>query len=231
MQIRSRITLASLLFVAILIAFHSEPNVVAGPPAQKPLPTDEPTKRPYVFPTPIFIPTFVSATDLPSRVTATPVSPVATVVLTGAQNYVVEAGDNPSTIAKKVYGDAGKFRLIVDANNLTDTTRLRAGMTLIIPPLTSTPPTAPPAPAAPAPPTATIVPSEVAAAPEEIETPEPAPESDTAYLARAAQNALLAMSAVLLLGFLAISGTALLLYRRTKREEKIAFIKQRLKGK
>ncbi len=213
----------------ILLAFHSAVSIAAAPLSQNPTPTDEPTKRPYVFPTPIFIPSFVSATDLPSRVTATP---LATSVLAGVQTYLVEAGDNPSIIAKKVYGDAGKFRLIVEANNLTETTRLRVGMTLIIPPLTPIAATQPPLlPGAPAQSTPTVTRPDIAAISEETFTPTPEAESDTADLARAAENALYAMGVVLSLGFLAISGTAFLLYRRTKREEKIAFIKQRLKGK
>ncbi|MBI3913498.1 MAG: LysM peptidoglycan-binding domain-containing protein [Chloroflexi bacterium] len=92
-----------------------------------PRPTEEPTKSPYVFPTPIFIPTFPPDTLAP---TATRVTPPA-----GAQTYTIEAGDSPWTIAGKVYGDPTKFRLIMDANGITDQTRLRTGQVLIIPPL------------------------------------------------------------------------------------------------
>lgn len=124
------LAIASALILARFFLF-APVAVRAEPLAQTtatPRVTDEPTKSPYVFPTPIFIPTFPPDTAAP---TATRVTPPA-----GATTYVVEPGDNPSLIAKKVYGDAGKFRLIVEANNLTDATRLRAGQILIIPPLT-----------------------------------------------------------------------------------------------
>lgn len=167
-------SLCSIFLGAILLAIlHSTLSVSAAPPRQNPNPTDEPTKRPYIFPTPIFIPTFVSATDLPPRgATSTP-RPAASVA--------------------------------------------------------DTQPAASPSPRAPLTPTVTRPDSSIV--PEESPTPAPEPESDTADLAKAAENALLAMGAVLFIGFLAISGTAFLIYRRNQRDEKIALIKQRLKGK
>lgn len=218
---------AIIIAAAVFILLRSALIVGAAPLMQNPTPTDEPTKRPYVFPTPIFIPTFVSATDLPSRVTTTP---IATLALSGAQSYTVEAGDNPSIIAKKVYGDAGKFQLIVEANNLTETNRLRVGQVLLIPPLTPMALTQPPAaPTARAQFTPSVARPDLGAIPQETDFP-PERESDTADLARAAENALMAMGAVLFLGFLAISITAYFVYQRSQRAEKLAAIKRRLKG-
>lgn len=48
--------------------------------------------------------------------------------------YVVQEGDTLTTIAQKFYGDPAKFDLIVDANNLDESTQLRVGQELIIPP-------------------------------------------------------------------------------------------------
>ena len=94
-------------------------------------PTDEPTKPPYVFPTPIFIPTFPPDTAVP---TATRVTPQL-----GATSYIVQSGDSPWTIERKVYGDPTKYTLIMQANGLIDAARLRIGQVLIIPPLTPFP--------------------------------------------------------------------------------------------
>ncbi len=71
------------------------------------------------------------------QVTASP-APTRTLA-PGEQIYVVEAGDNFWTIALKFYGSGSKYPLIVQANNLTNASRLRAGMILIIPPLVAEP--------------------------------------------------------------------------------------------
>lgn len=164
---------AVIFAVAVLFLIRYGSNVAAAPTAQNPTPTDEPTKRPYVFPTPIFIPTFLSATDLPPR-----------------------------------------------------------GATRTPPPAAPAATTQPPAVTrAPAAFTTTPTRENVAAFIEDTETPTPEPESDTAGLAQAAEQALLAMSAVIFLGFVVISGTAFMVYRRSQREERIAAIKARLKSK
>jgi nucleoid-associated protein YgaU len=49
---------------------------------------------------------------------------------------VVRAGDRLDLIAAREYGDAGLWRHIADANNLTDPGRLNVGQSLIIPALT-----------------------------------------------------------------------------------------------
>lgn len=156
---------------ASLILLHLASNVSAAPSAQNPTPTDEPTKRPYVFPTPIFIPTFVSATDLPPRgVTRAPASPTMTAATQPSAASSVPAPSTP--------------------------TRTQAAIAAI-----------------------------------EVETPTAGTVSDTADLAQAAESALLAMGGVMFIGFVIVSGSAFLVYRRNQREEKIAAMKARLKSK
>ena len=95
-------------------------------------PTVEPTKRPYVFPTPIFIPTYPNDTPQPPP-RVTPTVPAATVLPTEEQTYTVQPGDSLWTIAQKVYGNGALYPLIAQANDITATTRLRVGMVLKIP--------------------------------------------------------------------------------------------------
>ena len=49
--------------------------------------------------------------------------------------YVVEAGDSLSVIAKKIYGDAGRWQDIFEANKetLKDPNMIRVGQELVIP--------------------------------------------------------------------------------------------------
>ena len=47
--------------------------------------------------------------------------------------YTVQAGDNLSRISKHFYGDANKFKKIVDANGLDDPDKIKVGMDLKIP--------------------------------------------------------------------------------------------------
>lgn len=51
------------------------------------------------------------------------------------RTYVVEAGDSLSVIAKKVYGDAGRWKDIFEANKATvkDPSLIRVGQELVIP--------------------------------------------------------------------------------------------------
>lgn len=48
-------------------------------------------------------------------------------------SYTVKAGDTLSTIANKILGDAGKWRLLMELNRLPNPNRLRAGQILYIP--------------------------------------------------------------------------------------------------
>ncbi|MPZ73055.1 MAG: LysM peptidoglycan-binding domain-containing protein [Nitriliruptorales bacterium] len=50
------------------------------------------------------------------------------------EKYTVQSGDTLNGIAKEFYGDAAKYTLITDANNLSQDTPLRVGQELIIPP-------------------------------------------------------------------------------------------------
>jgi len=81
----------------------------------------------------VAIPT--SATAPPSPRPATPTA--AATLLPRAQIYVVEPGDTLALIARKVYGDAGLWQQIYDANKDTigeTPDALRVGMRLTIPP-------------------------------------------------------------------------------------------------
>jgi LysM repeat protein len=68
-------------------------------------------------------------------------------------SYKVQKGDTLGTIAKKFYGDAARFPLIVSANHITNPDRLAVGQELLIPDAataaqgfaTPAPPPAPPA--------------------------------------------------------------------------------------
>ena len=133
-------TLATILaFIAIVVAtliLMSVSTVSAEPRAQTTAtrtPTDEPVKPPYVFPTPIFIPTYPGDTPAPT-VRNTPA-----IQITGATTYTIVSGDSPWIIAQKVYGDGSKYQLILDANGLTKDSRLRVGAVLQIPALAGTP--------------------------------------------------------------------------------------------
>jgi LysM repeat protein len=116
------------------------PRAQATPAAASPTPTDEPPKAPYVFPTPIFIPTYPGDTAAATTVPRSAGQP------TGQDTYTVQSGDSPWSIAQKVYGDGTKYTLIMSANGITDSSRLRVGMVLKIPPLAG----ANPQPSAPA---------------------------------------------------------------------------------
>ena len=67
--------------------------------------------------------------------------------------YIVKRGDSLSRIARQIYGDARKYPLIQQANNLSDPGRIWVGQVLVIPPLVGIepgqpdePPTFPPSP-------------------------------------------------------------------------------------
>jgi len=49
--------------------------------------------------------------------------------------YIVKPGDMLMKIAKDKYGDESKYRLIMEANNITDPNMLQVGQKLILPPL------------------------------------------------------------------------------------------------
>jgi LysM repeat protein len=124
----------SLALISVTLAVLAFETAAAAPPALAP--TEEPTKRPYTFPTPIFIPTYPAdvpiATTTPPRATAaTPA--VASPKPAGAESYTVQSGDNPWTIAQKVCGNGAKSSSIMQENNIADAARLRVGTVLKIP--------------------------------------------------------------------------------------------------
>jgi nucleoid-associated protein YgaU len=49
--------------------------------------------------------------------------------------HVVKAGDMLMKISKKYYGDENKYKIIMEANNITDPNKIAVGQTLKIPPL------------------------------------------------------------------------------------------------
>ena len=51
----------------------------------------------------------------------------------GSQTYTVQPGDNLSKISKRYYGDANKFPVIAQANNLADPDKIKVGQELVIP--------------------------------------------------------------------------------------------------
>jgi nucleoid-associated protein YgaU len=49
------------------------------------------------------------------------------------QTYTVQPGDNLSKISKRYYGDANKYPVIAQANNLADPDKIKVGQELVIP--------------------------------------------------------------------------------------------------
>lgn len=183
-------------------------------------PTEEPTKRPYVFPTPIFIPTYPNDTPQPPRVTPTARAETTTSTPeTGEQTYIVQPGDSLWTIAQKVYGNGAKYPLIAQANDITTTTRLRTGMVLKIPGVAN--PVSPTVTSTLGIPTATLTPT-ASPTPTPAATPTPVPSgwlagswADTAATALRALAALCALVGIISAVF------AYLMYVRAKRMQLI----------
>lgn len=178
-------------------------------------PTEEPTKRPYVFPTPIFIPTYPNDTPQPLR--PTPTLPASTPsAATEEQTYIVQPGDSLWTIAHKVYGNGAKYPLIAQANNLTATTRLRTGMVLKIPGAPNPSPPTSVAPVAPTP-TLTVMPTPLPTLTPTI-TPTVLPDTGgTASLFDNAETGLRFLAALSALGAIVFALLAYLTYARAKR--------------
>jgi nucleoid-associated protein YgaU len=51
----------------------------------------------------------------------------------GKQIYVVKPGDSLSKISREFYGDASKYMKIVEANQIADPDKIKAGQQLVIP--------------------------------------------------------------------------------------------------
>jgi LysM repeat protein len=71
-----------------------------------------------------------------------------------ATSYTVQRGDSLGKIAARVYGDAHKYPLIQQANNLPNPSQIWVGQVLVIPPIVAPAPVTPPPPPIPAPPPA-----------------------------------------------------------------------------
>jgi putative sterol carrier protein len=87
--------------------------------------------------------------------------------------YTVQRGDTLSRIALTFYGDARKYPLIQQANNLPNAGNIWVGQVLVIPVQAGTPPTQPPVPPSPSPAPQPAPPPPVAPGPPPV--PQPAP--------------------------------------------------------
>jgi len=95
-------------------------------------------------------------------------APAQPAVPATARTYTIQAGDTLGAIARQMYGDARKYTLIAEANQITDPRHIRVGQVLVIP-------EAAPAPAAPGPAPAPPTPAPVAPGPAPaVATPPPA---------------------------------------------------------
>ncbi len=207
------------MWTVVSITSSHTPIVLAAP-------TEEPTKAPYIFPTPIVIPQYPDETP-GARTTPTPRTSNVPI---NEQSYVVQPNDSPWTIAQKVYGDGTKFQLIMTANNLTDAKGLRVGMTLKIPPLAgSAPATATTAPSPET--TSTASTPEPTAIPTSsglsIPTPSPYPANVAATSTTdIAPQVIKIISGLLALGGIVSGVLAYLMYMRTRRIEQLSSGKQ-----
>jgi hypothetical protein len=142
----------------------------------------------------------------------------------------VEPGDNPWIIAKKVYGDATKYPLILSANNLTDATKLRIGAVLVIPAVAGSGQPAPtPTVSLLAPTPTSTVPTGQTPIPTVAPTPavrlSPTPAAAILIPGPIAETALMAMnilSAIFLVGSVLSATLAFLIFRRARRLERTA---------
>lgn len=60
-------------------------------------------------------------------------APETTATPSGERTYIVQSGDSPAKISQRVYGSSTKYRKIMEANGLTEASRLRIGQKLVIP--------------------------------------------------------------------------------------------------
>ncbi len=223
------------LFLAIFLpCFQASAGLT--PPALAA--TEEPTKPPYVFPTPIFIPTYPGEAPTAASTRPRAGTPAATLAPgTGEQTYTVEAGDSPWTIAQKLCGSGPKYTVILSANGLEETAKLRVGMLLKIPANCSIEQPAATASPAPASPTQLIAATPVSTASQSTPTlpvaayPTPAlvregrvPE----WVIQFADVAVHFVSGLLLLGSVLSGASAVLVFRRGRFLEKMTMMRRRI---
>ena len=219
------------LFVALVNAARA-PMASAAPRAQStaaaltPTLTDEPPKSPYVFPTPIFIPTYPGDTPVAT------LAPRSANPPTGQETYTVQSGDSLWVIAQKVYGNGAKYPVIMSANSLTDSTRLRVGMVLKIPPIAGGQPLSAGTPAAATPAPLTQEPTvEPSAAPTLGATPTRAPAAASfvpTTLGGAIVLAINILTDLLLVGAGLAAVLAILVYARARRMEELSGRRKRI---
>ncbi|MBI5029639.1 MAG: LysM peptidoglycan-binding domain-containing protein [Chloroflexi bacterium] len=225
----------AIVFAVFLIAAPRQSIVSAEPNAQSTrAPTEEPTKRPYAFPTPIFIPTYADDTPVARN---TPAASSVT-IQPGADTYTVQSGDSLWVISQKVYGDGSKYKLIMQANDMTDQTKLRVGSVLKIPSVPGAVPSLAPT-AAPQvlPPQIVPTTSSVMPAPTSMSqgtvalltvpapTPIPTPAPSTAFSGETIGTLINLVSLILFVTGIGSGLLAYLRYQRTRRLEALSSTK------
>lgn len=223
----------ALFYTLLLIASPRAISISAAPQTQAtPIPTEEPTKRPYVFPTPVFIPTYADDTPVPRRNTP------SVTLIPGEQTYTVESGDSPWIIAQKVYGDGTKYRLIMEANGITDQTRLRVGTVLRIPVIEGNPAPVPVQSTATPPPAITSAPVVAqptiilpTAVPVPTLAPTPIPTPASTALKDSLPMLINIASAILFIAAILAGVLAYLMFLRARRLAQLAATKQPIRIK
>lgn len=205
------------------------PVVSAQPPSQRA--TQEPTKAPYVFPTPIFIPTYPGQAGSPptTPVVSGPAAPL------GERTYTVVAGDNPWTISTKVYGVGTRSDVIMRANGIVDPTKLKVGMVLKIPatdasgqPLPAAVPTVAPTPLRTVAAVATVVPTPATP----VATPTPVPGASgvlPGVVLSAAGLVVNLLALFFLIGAVLTAILSWLMYRRMRRLAEMNVLAKRIR--
>ena len=217
----------SFLFITLCVIAGAALFVSRAPITFAQSPTEEPTKRPYVFPTPVFVPTYPNDTPQlpPTRAapTATQSAIAATEQPSGDQTYTVQPNDSLWIIAQKVYGNGVKYPLIANANDITTTTRLKTGMVLKIPSapglVTATPTSASPLP------TPAVTRAPIATPTAASPTPTASPTTASlipASIVGSASSVVNILSAIFVLASLVSAVLAYLMYARTRRLKRIA---------
>lgn len=236
--------LAALLLFGLALSRRA-PVALASPQGQATkVPTDEPTKAPYVFPVPVFIGTPgknpplgenrppVPKTPLPTLPAAQPIS----IQAGGERTYVVASGDSAWIIAQKAYGNnyGYMYDLILKANGLTATSKLQIGQVLKIPALPGSEPLAAPTSAATrisatsTPDQALTSPTAASSKKNAVNSGSSGPLSTSRY--ELALMALNLLSGILLTGSGVFGFLSYTMYQRARRLEKITMMTRRIRA-
>lgn len=107
------------------------------PPRTAPPSSNSVTPETVVIPEQQPVPALLTPVEQPAPLPPVPPAPVQTVEKkkVEAHTYTIQKGDTLSTIAKKVYGKASKWNVILDANKdkISDAGKLKVGMKINIP--------------------------------------------------------------------------------------------------